>query len=133
MLRITPKQARTVHRLARDQCCNCTDGNCLLLDDGGYPKLGRIKNSESRGGGKHAVFRRRSRRHRIKQVKFPDFINKLPKYDKNFQKPLDKSSGMWYYKRTEVTDAYERDIQKIEGPRVFCRSCRFYLAVLHSG
>ena len=34
MLRITPKQARTVHRLARDQCCNCTDGNCLLLDDG---------------------------------------------------------------------------------------------------
>ena len=34
MLRITPKQARTVHRLARDQCCNCTDGNYLLLDDG---------------------------------------------------------------------------------------------------
>ena len=34
MLRITPKQARTVRRLARDQCCNCTDGNCLLLDDG---------------------------------------------------------------------------------------------------
>ena len=34
MLRITLKQARTVHRLARDQCCNCTDGNCLLLDDG---------------------------------------------------------------------------------------------------
>ena len=34
MLRIIPKQARTVHRLARDQCCNCTDGNCLLLDDG---------------------------------------------------------------------------------------------------
>ncbi|MBQ6183282.1 MAG: cysteine-rich VLP protein [Clostridia bacterium] len=30
MLRITPKQARTVHRLARDQCCNCVDGNCLL-------------------------------------------------------------------------------------------------------
>ena len=38
MLRITPKQARTVRRLARDQCCNCVDGNCLLLDDGdGYP------------------------------------------------------------------------------------------------
>lgn len=34
MLRITPKQARKVRRLARDQCCNCTDGNCLLLDDG---------------------------------------------------------------------------------------------------
>lgn len=34
MLRITPKQARTIHRLARDQCCNCTDGNCILLDDG---------------------------------------------------------------------------------------------------
>jgi len=29
MLRITPKQARTVRRLARDQCCNC-----VLLDDG---------------------------------------------------------------------------------------------------
>jgi hypothetical protein len=28
MLRITPKQARTVRRLARDQCCNCVDGNC---------------------------------------------------------------------------------------------------------
>ena len=38
MLRITPKQARTVHRLARDQCYNCVDGNCLLLDDGdGHP------------------------------------------------------------------------------------------------
>ena len=35
MLRITPKQARTVRRLARDQCCNCVDGSCLLLDDGG--------------------------------------------------------------------------------------------------
>ena len=34
MLRITPKQVRTVRRLARDQCCNCVDGNCLLLDDG---------------------------------------------------------------------------------------------------
>ena len=34
MLRITPKQARTVRRLARDQCCNCVYGNCLLLDDG---------------------------------------------------------------------------------------------------
>ncbi len=34
MLRITPKQARTVRRLARDQCCNCVCGNCLLLDDG---------------------------------------------------------------------------------------------------
>ena len=34
MLRITPKQALTVRRLARDQCCNCVCGNCLLLDDG---------------------------------------------------------------------------------------------------
>ncbi|MBQ7715774.1 MAG: cysteine-rich VLP protein, partial [Clostridia bacterium] len=34
MLRITPKQARKVRRLARDQCCNCVDGTCLLLDDG---------------------------------------------------------------------------------------------------
>ena len=34
MLRITPKQARTVRRLARDQCCNCVCGNCLLLYDG---------------------------------------------------------------------------------------------------
>lgn len=43
MLRITPKQARTVHRLARDQCCNCTDGNCLLLDDGdSHPRIQMI-------------------------------------------------------------------------------------------
>lgn len=34
MLKITSKQVRTVHRLARDRCCNCFDGNCLLLDDG---------------------------------------------------------------------------------------------------
>ena len=43
MLRITPKQARTVCRLARDQCCNCVCGNCLLLDDGdSHPSVQRI-------------------------------------------------------------------------------------------
>ncbi|MBQ6117132.1 MAG: cysteine-rich VLP domain-containing protein [Oscillospiraceae bacterium] len=31
---ITPQQVELVQRLARSDCCNCVDGNCLLLDDG---------------------------------------------------------------------------------------------------
>ena len=34
ILRITAKQSAKVRRLARRECCNCVDGNCLLLDDG---------------------------------------------------------------------------------------------------
>ncbi len=30
--RITEEQAAQVQRLARSDCCNCSDGNCLLLD-----------------------------------------------------------------------------------------------------
>ena len=32
--RITLKQARKIHHLVRQACCNCYQGNCLLLDDG---------------------------------------------------------------------------------------------------
>ena len=32
--KITPQQVVPVQRLARSDCCNCVDGNCLLLDDG---------------------------------------------------------------------------------------------------
>ena len=34
MLKTKPKQAEALHRLARDECCNCENDNCLLLDDG---------------------------------------------------------------------------------------------------
>ena len=35
MLKITPKQAERVNRLALELCANCDqDGNCVLLDDG---------------------------------------------------------------------------------------------------
>lgn len=34
ILKITAKQSAKVKRLARRECCNCVDGNCLLLDDG---------------------------------------------------------------------------------------------------
>ena len=34
VLKINEKQAAKVHRLARDECANCDNGNCLLLDDG---------------------------------------------------------------------------------------------------
>ena len=33
-VRITETQAEQVQRLARSGCSNCSDGNCLLLDDG---------------------------------------------------------------------------------------------------
>ena len=34
MLKLTRKQSAKVRKLARRECCNCVDGNCLLLDDG---------------------------------------------------------------------------------------------------
>ena len=34
VLKITRKQSAKVRKLARRMCCNCVDGNCLLLDDG---------------------------------------------------------------------------------------------------
>ena len=35
MLKITSKQADTVHRLVTTSCANCDEnGNCILLDDG---------------------------------------------------------------------------------------------------
>ena len=34
ILRVTAGQAGRVRRLARGKCCNCVNGNCLLLDDG---------------------------------------------------------------------------------------------------
>ena len=35
ILKVTAGQAGRVRKLARGKCCNCVDGNCLLLDDGG--------------------------------------------------------------------------------------------------
>ena len=35
ILKVTAGQAGRVRRLARKKCCNCVDGHCLLLDDGG--------------------------------------------------------------------------------------------------
>lgn len=32
--KITPKQAKQIHKLVRSLCCNCNHDNCLLLDDG---------------------------------------------------------------------------------------------------
>lgn len=34
ILRLTAKQSAKVRKLARKECCNCVNGNCLLLDDG---------------------------------------------------------------------------------------------------
>ena len=34
LIEIKAGQFRKVSRLVRRACCNCTDGNCLLLDDG---------------------------------------------------------------------------------------------------
>ena len=34
ILKLTAKQSAKVRKLARRECCNCVDGNCLLLDDG---------------------------------------------------------------------------------------------------
>ena len=35
ILKVTAGQAGRVRKLARGKCCNCMNGNCLLLDDGG--------------------------------------------------------------------------------------------------
>ena len=32
--RLTPPQSRKVNTLVRRECCNCDNGNCILLDDG---------------------------------------------------------------------------------------------------
>ena len=32
--KIKPEQVESVRQLVRSGCCNCSDGNCLLLDDG---------------------------------------------------------------------------------------------------
>ncbi len=32
--KITEAQVEPVRQLVRSGCCNCVDGNCLLLDDG---------------------------------------------------------------------------------------------------
>ena len=32
--RLTPPQSRKVNTLVRRTCCNCDNGNCILLDDG---------------------------------------------------------------------------------------------------
>lgn len=32
--RLKEEQVEPVRQLARSGCCNCVDGNCLLLDDG---------------------------------------------------------------------------------------------------
>lgn len=32
--RLTPPQSRQVNALVKKECCNCFDGNCILLDDG---------------------------------------------------------------------------------------------------
>lgn len=34
ILKITPEQSDEVNRIVTTACCNCVDGNCLLLDDG---------------------------------------------------------------------------------------------------
>ena len=34
LIEIKAGQFRKVSRLVRRECCNCMDGNCLLLDDG---------------------------------------------------------------------------------------------------
>ena len=33
MVKLDYNQARKVHKLIREECCNCIDGNCILLDD----------------------------------------------------------------------------------------------------
>jgi hypothetical protein len=33
MVKLDYNQAKKVHKLIRGECCNCVDGNCILLDD----------------------------------------------------------------------------------------------------
>lgn len=39
---IMPGQSRKVNALVRRLCCNCVQGNCLLLDDGDETKCVQI-------------------------------------------------------------------------------------------
>ena len=32
--RLSPRQSRKVNTLVKTECCNCDNGNCILLDDG---------------------------------------------------------------------------------------------------
>lgn len=32
--RLSPRQSRKVNTLVKKECCNCENGNCILLDDG---------------------------------------------------------------------------------------------------
>lgn len=34
VIKITPKQSKRINALIKKLCCNCLDGNCLLLDNG---------------------------------------------------------------------------------------------------
>lgn len=34
LVRLTPQQSRKVNALIKKTCCNFSDGNCILLDDG---------------------------------------------------------------------------------------------------
>ena len=34
VLKLNSKQSAKARKLAHRECCNCVDGNCLLLDDG---------------------------------------------------------------------------------------------------
>ena len=34
LYRMTPAQRKQANALIRRECCNCEDGNCMLLDDG---------------------------------------------------------------------------------------------------
>ena len=33
MVKLDYNQSRKVHKLIREECCNCVDGSCILLDD----------------------------------------------------------------------------------------------------
>ena len=40
--RLSPRQSRKVNTLVKKECCNCENGNCILLDDGDtcvFPQL----------------------------------------------------------------------------------------------
>ena len=34
LYRMTPAQRKQANALIRRECCNCEDGNCIVLDDG---------------------------------------------------------------------------------------------------
>ena len=43
--RLTPPQSRKVNALVRRTCCNCDNGNCILLDDGDEKSVFQIGRS----------------------------------------------------------------------------------------